>query len=210
MNNPPSGEYFGRCARCGENVVGDGTGCVAMDQVFHVECFTCATCRCHLRGQPFYAIDRRSYCESCYIVTLEKCSMCSKPIMDRILRAMGKAYHPQCFTCVVCHRCLDGVPFTVDATSQIHCIEDFHRKFAPRCSVCGNAIMPEPGQEETVRIVALDRSFHIGCYKCEECGLLLSSEGEGRGCYPLDGHILCKSCSARRIQELSSKITTDC
>lgn len=60
-------------------------------------------------------------------VTLEKCSMCSKPIMDRILRAMGKAYHPQCFTCVVCHRCLDGVPFTVDATSQIHCIEDFHR-----------------------------------------------------------------------------------
>ncbi|KAJ6654954.1 hypothetical protein lerEdw1_006425 [Lerista edwardsae] len=210
MNHPPSGEYFGRCARCGENVVGDGTGCVAMDQVFHVECFTCATCRCRLRGQPFYAIDRRSYCESCYIVTLEKCSMCSKAIMDRILRAMGKAYHPQCFTCVVCHRCLDGVPFTVDATSQIHCIEDFHRKFAPRCSVCGNAIMPEPGQEETVRIVALDRSFHISCYKCEECGLLLSSEGEGRGCYPLDGHILCKSCSARRIQELSSKITTDC
>ncbi|KAL7982989.1 hypothetical protein Chor_013595, partial [Crotalus horridus] len=143
-------------------------------------------------------------------VTLEKCSMCSKPIMDRILRAMGKAYHPQCFICVVCHRCLDGIPFTVDATSQIHCIEDFHRKFAPRCSVCAEAIMPEPGQEETVRIVALDRSFHIGCYKCEECDVLLSSEGEGRGCYPLDGHILCKNCSARRIQDLSSDITTDC
>lgn len=30
--------------------------------------------------------------------------------------------------------------------------------------------MPEPGQEETVRIVALDRSFHIGCYKCEVSG----------------------------------------
>lgn len=126
----------------------------------------------------------------------------------------------------------------------------FHlRKFAPRCSVCGGAIMPEPGQEETVRIVALDRSFHIGCYKCEvrgpwtraralqslgcwgrtlrektqssqanwqalflpqECGLLLSSEGECQGCYPLDGHILCKACSAWRIQELSATITTDC
>lgn len=44
----------------------------------------------------------------------------------------------------------------------------------------------------------------------QECGLLLSSEGEGRGCYPLDGHILCKGCSARRIQDLSAKISTDC
>ena len=53
----------------------------------------------------------------------------------------------------------------------LHC-----RKFAPRCSVCGGAIMPEPGQEETVRIVALDRSFHIGCYKCEVRGSLGRSE----------------------------------
>lgn len=210
MNHPPAEDYFGRCARCGDNVVGDGSGCIAMEQVFHVECFTCITCHARLRGQPFYALDKKSYCESCYISTLERCSKCSKPILDRILRAMGKAYHPRCFSCVVCNCCLDGVPFTVDATSQIHCIEDFHRKYAPRCSVCGEPIMPEPGQEETVRIVALDRSFHVNCYVCEECGLLLSSEGEGRGCYPLDGHILCKSCSARRIQDLSAKISTDC
>ncbi|XP_023688281.1 thyroid receptor-interacting protein 6 isoform X2 [Paramormyrops kingsleyae] len=210
MNHPHTEEYFGRCARCGNNVLGDGSGCVAMEQVFHVDCFTCITCHTRLRGQPFYALDKKSYCESCYISTLERCTKCSQPILDRMLRAMGKAYHPRCFTCVVCGCCLDGVPFTVDATSQIHCIDDFHRKFAPRCSVCGQAIMPEPGQEETVRIVALDRSFHVNCYMCEECGLLLSSEGEGRGCYPLDGHILCKSCSARRIQDLSAKISTDC
>lgn len=27
--------------------------------------------------------------------------------------------------------------------------------------------MPSPGQEETVRIVALDRDFHVQCYRCE-------------------------------------------
>lgn len=27
--------------------------------------------------------------------------------------------------------------------------------------------MPAPGQEETVRIVALDRDFHVQCYRCE-------------------------------------------
>lgn len=43
----------------------------------------------------------------------------------------------------------------------------FFRKFAPRCSVCKEPIMPAPGQEETVRIVALDRDFHVQCYRCE-------------------------------------------
>lgn len=45
------------------------------------------------------------------------------------------------------------------------------RKFAPRCSVCKEPIMPAPGQEETVRIVALDRDFHVHCYRCEVGGL---------------------------------------
>lgn len=59
--------------------------------------------------------------------TLEQCNVCHKPIMERILRATGKAYHPHCFTCVMCHRSLDGIPFTVDACGLIHCIEDFHK-----------------------------------------------------------------------------------
>uniref|UniRef100_A0A670Z675 LIM zinc-binding domain-containing protein n=1 Tax=Pseudonaja textilis TaxID=8673 RepID=A0A670Z675_PSETE len=59
----------GRCARCGENVVGEGTGCTAMDQVFHVNCFTCMICHNKLRGQPFYAMEKKAYCEPCYIVS---------------------------------------------------------------------------------------------------------------------------------------------
>ncbi|XP_029939184.1 lipoma-preferred partner [Salarias fasciatus] len=208
MDNPPSEEYFGRCASCGENVVGEGTGCTAMDQVFHVDCFVCKTCSSKLRGKPFYAVEKKAYCEPCYINTLETCTICNKSIMERILRATGKAYHPHCFTCVVCHRSLDGIPFTVDASNHIHCIEDFHKKFAPRCCVCSEPIMPAPGQEETVRIVALDRDFHVQCYRCEDCGSLLS-EGDNQGCYPLDGHVLCKNCNTSRIQALTAKATTD-
>lgn len=208
MDNPPSEEFFGRCASCGENVVGEGTGCTAMDQVFHVDCFVCMTCSSKLRGKPFYAVEKKAYCEPCYVNTLETCNICSKPIMERILRATGKAYHPHCFTCVVCQRSLDGIPFTVDAANHIHCIEDFHKKFAPRCCVCSGPIMPAPGQEETVRIVALDRDFHVQCYRCEDCGCLLS-EGDNQGCYPLDGHVLCKNCNTCRIQALTAKATTD-
>ncbi|CAL8273239.1 unnamed protein product [Arctogadus glacialis] len=67
MENPPTEEYFGRCAMCEENVMGEGTGCTAMDQVFHVDCFVCRTCSSKLRGKPFYAVEKKAYCEHCYI-----------------------------------------------------------------------------------------------------------------------------------------------
>lgn len=40
-----------------------------MDQVFHVDCFTCIVCNNKLRGQPFYAVEKKAYCEPCYIVS---------------------------------------------------------------------------------------------------------------------------------------------
>uniref|UniRef100_A0A3B4AZJ2 LIM zinc-binding domain-containing protein n=1 Tax=Periophthalmus magnuspinnatus TaxID=409849 RepID=A0A3B4AZJ2_9GOBI len=46
-----------------------GTGCTAMDQVFHVDCFVCMTCSSKLRGKPFYAVDKKAYCEPCYVVS---------------------------------------------------------------------------------------------------------------------------------------------
>lgn len=202
-------DIFGKCIKCDGKVVGENSGCTAMGHMYHVSCFCCYRCNMNLQGKPFYAVEDQPYCEIDYYETLEKCSVCEKHILDRIIRATGKPYHPNCFTCVECGKSLDGIPFTVDAMNQIHCIEDFHKKFAPRCCVCELPIMPEEGEEETVRVVALDRSFHVRCYRCEDCGLLLTSEAEGRGCYPLDGHILCQECNAHRIRLITNVMTTD-
>lgn len=209
MENSSDPDFYGMCYKCGEKVLGEGSGCTAMDHVYHISCFTCHVCHKELRGKPFYAKDGKPFCEEDYLNTLEKCCVCGARILDRILRATGKPYHPSCFTCIVCGKGLDGIPFTVDATNQIHCIDDFHKKFAPRCCVCKQPIMPESGQEETVRVVALDHSFHVQCYRCEDCGLRLSSETEGSSCYPLDDHILCRSCNAKRVQALTSSMITE-
>ncbi|XP_061308163.1 lipoma-preferred partner isoform X3 [Pezoporus flaviventris] len=90
MENPPSDDYFGRCARCGENVVGEGTGCTAMDQVFHVECFTCMKCNSKLRGQPFYAVEKKAYCEPCYIF----CEECAAFLVAVDKMGEGLEMHP--------------------------------------------------------------------------------------------------------------------
>lgn len=60
--------------------------------------------------------------------------------------------------------------------------------------------MPEPGRDETVRVVALDKNFHMKCYKCEDCGKPLSIEADDNGCFPLDGHVLCRKCHTARAQ----------
>lgn len=129
-NNGEYDEYvdnFGTCVRCGERVIGEQSGCTAMEQVYHIACFACFRCQINLQGKPFYALEGQPCCEEDYLNTLEKCSVCMKPILERILRATGKPYHPSCFCCVVCGKSLDGIPFTVDATNQNHCIEDFHK-----------------------------------------------------------------------------------
>ena len=67
--------------------------------------------------------------------------------------------------------------FTVDASMQIHCLDCFHQKirstlFFPVIEL----FLPSNGEEETVRIVALDRSYHFDCYRCEVNYRLLLSK----------------------------------
>ncbi|KAM9020411.1 zyxin isoform 2-T2 [Ara ararauna] len=202
MEHPPTVEAATSelCGFCRKPLSRTQPAVRALDCLFHVECFTCFKCEKQLQGQQFYNVDEKPFCEDCYAGTLEKCSVCKQTITDRMLKATGNSYHPQCFTCVMCHTPLEGAAFIVDQANQPHCVDDYHRKYAPRCSVCSEPIMPEPGKDETVRVVALEKNFHMKCYKCEDCGKPLSIEADENGCFPLDGHVLCIKCHTVRAK----------
>ncbi|XP_053548760.1 zyxin [Bombina bombina] len=202
MDNQPSAETHSMdlCHFCGKGLSRTETVVRAGEHLYHVTCFTCSKCDQQLQGQQYYESEGRPLCEECYQDTLAVCAVCEKKITERLLRAMGKEYHPSCFMCAVCRRSLQGEPFIVDDMNQPHCVADYHRRYAPRCSVCGEPIAPEPGRDETVRVVALEKNFHMMCYKCEDCGCSLNIEADDSGCFPLDGHVLCKKCHTVRAR----------
>ena len=43
----------------------------------------------------------------------------------------------------------------------------FTRIFAPKCAACGEGITPVEGTSDTVRVVAMEKDFHVDCYVCE-------------------------------------------
>jgi lipoma-prefererred partner len=85
----PETDNYGTCVKCNQ-IVTEASGCTAMENVYHIACFTCHQCQTSLQGKPFYALEGKALCQDDYMHTLEKCSVCLTPITERILRATGE------------------------------------------------------------------------------------------------------------------------
>uniref|UniRef100_A0A0A9Y9F0 Transforming growth factor beta-1-induced transcript 1 protein n=1 Tax=Lygus hesperus TaxID=30085 RepID=A0A0A9Y9F0_LYGHE len=90
------------------------------------------------------------------------CSTCQKPIeAESSLIAKGKAYHPGCFTCTVCHTSLTGVGF-LEKDGDVYCERDYYAKFNPRCKQCDEVIIGG-------YITALGNNYHLDHFLCTTC-----------------------------------------
>uniref|UniRef100_A0A493T7A9 Leupaxin n=1 Tax=Anas platyrhynchos platyrhynchos TaxID=8840 RepID=A0A493T7A9_ANAPP len=87
----------------------------------------------------------------------------------QVLTALGKAWHPEHFTCARCGQELGGQPF-FERGGQAYCEEDYHQAFSPRCAYCAGPI------REKV-LTAMDQTWHPEHFFCTHCGKVFGDDG---------------------------------
>lgn len=175
------------------------------DLYFHNGCFNCKGCAHSLSQGGFFTKDKDYYCAACYQANFgTKCAKCNTFVEGEVVTALGKTYHQNCFKCAGCKKPFptgERVTFTGKSclcqacanmqSSDIISHPDTRTattttSMAPSakraadhgkdgaCAGCGEEL--KDGQA----LMALDKHFHVWCFKCKACGELLHGEYMGK------------------------------
>lgn len=191
------------CQNCGKPCKGEALR--VQNKHFHIKCFVCKVCGCELAQGGFFVRQGE------YICTLDyqrmygtRCFSCQDFIEGEVVSALGKTYHPRCFVCASCKQPFpagDRVTFNGKECICQTCTQPFPANSpAPiqavhNCCGCGKEFKNEQS------LVALDKHWHLGCFKCKVCNKVLNAEYISKDGIPyceLDYHamfgIQCENC----------------
>nr|KAF6321962.1 actin binding LIM protein 1 [Pipistrellus kuhlii] len=173
----PSEKPAIHCHKCGEPCKGEVLR--VQTKHFHIKCFTCKVCGCDLAQGGFFIKNGE------YLCTLDyqrmygtRCHGCGEFVEGEVVTALGKTYHPNCFACTICKRPFppgDRVTFNGrDCLCQL-CAQPMssspkEASCSGNCAGCGRDI--KNGQA----LLALEKQWHLGCFKCKACGKVLTGE----------------------------------
>ncbi|KAK7122688.1 hypothetical protein R3I94_019704 [Phoxinus phoxinus] len=166
------------CQNCGKPCKGEVLR--VQNNHFHIKCFVCKVCGCDLAQGGFFVRQGE------YICTLDyqrlhgtRCFSCEEFIEGEVVSALGKTYHPRCFVCAVCKQPFpagDRVTFNGKECICEKCTQPVPvNSTAPpqavyNCCGCGKEFKNEQS------LVALDKHWHLGCFKCKVCNKVLNAE----------------------------------
>ncbi|XP_065184864.1 actin-binding LIM protein 3-like isoform X1 [Sycon ciliatum] len=160
----------------------------------------CKECDKPLVTGGFFMRDDNFYCSSDYQRMFgTRCQGCGDFVEGDVVVALDKTYHQRCF---ICHSCGKGFPPGESVTMQgdecicENCFNSSSDQNERRCAGCEEEI--KSGQA----LLALNKQWHVLCFRCQHCGDMLSSEYMGRNGQPYcvrDYHTLfgvkCAACN---------------
>ncbi|CAJ1086582.1 actin-binding LIM protein 2 isoform X10 [Xyrichtys novacula] len=191
------------CQNCGKPCKGEALR--VQNKHFHIKCFVCKVCGVELAQGGFFVRQGEYICTQDYQRLYgTRCFSCQDFIEGEVVSALGKTYHPRCFVCAsckqpfpagdrvtfngkecICQQCTQPLPANSPAPIQaVH-----------NCCGCGKEFKNEQS------LVALEKHWHLGCFKCKVCNKVLNAEYISKDGIPyceMDYHamfgIQCESC----------------
>ncbi|ODN01148.1 Actin-binding LIM protein 1 [Orchesella cincta] len=138
------------------------------DKYFHIACFKCKVCGSSLAQGGFFLHEGDYYCTSDYQQRWgTQCGACGRYVEGEVVTALGNTYHQACFTCARCRK-----PFPTGAKVTVAGRE------VVSCAGCGLEL------RDAQALVALDKQWHIWCFKCKACETILHGEYMGKDGVP--------------------------
>ncbi|XP_047515019.1 PDZ and LIM domain protein Zasp isoform X9 [Pieris napi] len=171
------------CGSCNGNV--RGPFITALGRIWCPEHFICvnATCRRPLQDIGFVEENGQLYCEFCFEQYIAPaCDKCHAKIKEDCLNAIGKHFHPECFSCVYCGKLFGNNPFFLE-DGLPYCEADWNELFTTKCFACGFPV--EAGDRW---VEALNNNYHSQCFNCTVCKKNL----EGQSFFARGGRPFCR------------------
>ncbi|XP_030026697.2 PDZ and LIM domain protein Zasp isoform X3 [Manduca sexta] len=173
------------CHKC-DKAITRGPFITALGRIWCPEHFICvnATCRRALQDIGFVEENGQLYCEFCFEQYIApSCDKCHAKIKGDCLNAIGKHFHPECFSCVYCGKLFGNNPFFLE-DGLPYCEADWNELFTTKCFACGFPV--EAGDRW---VEALNNNYHSQCFNCTVCKKNL----EGQSFFAKGGRPFCKS-----------------
>ncbi|XP_012716895.2 actin-binding LIM protein 2 isoform X16 [Fundulus heteroclitus] len=191
------------CQNCGKPCKGEALR--VQNKHFHIKCFACKLCGCELAQGGFFVRQGE------YICTLDyqrlygtRCFSCQDFIEGEVVSALGKTYHPRCFVCASCKQPFpagDRVTFNGKECICQKCTQPLPANSPAPIQAVHNCCGCEKEFKNEQSLVALDKHWHLGCFKCKVCNKVLNAEYISKDGIPyceMDYHamfgIQCESC----------------
>ncbi|XP_032572092.1 PDZ and LIM domain protein Zasp isoform X16 [Drosophila sechellia] len=172
------------CNSC--NVQIRGPFITALGRIWCPDHFICVNGNCRRPLQDIGFVEEKGdlYCEYCFEKYLAPtCSKCAGKIKGDCLNAIGKHFHPECFTCGQCGKVFGNRPFFLE-DGNAYCEADWNELFTTKCFACGFPV--EAGDRW---VEALNHNYHSQCFNCTFCKQNL----EGQSFYNKGGRPFCKN-----------------
>ncbi|XP_025268055.1 PDZ and LIM domain protein Zasp isoform X3 [Camponotus floridanus] len=172
------------CAHCSSYVRGPFIS--ALGQIWCPDHFVCVNAQCRRPLQDIGFVEEKGqlYCEYCFEKFIAPtCNKCNNKIKGDCLNAIGKHFHPECFSCTYCGKLFGNNPFFLEEGLP-YCEADWNELFTTKCFACGFPV--EAGDRW---VEALNNNYHSQCFNCTMCKKNL----EGQSFYAKGGRPFCKN-----------------